>query len=369
MITKSNFGGAQRYVYDLATALPREMFDVAVAMGGSGVLADKLHERSIRTIAIPSLTRDVNILKDSASFRELLAIFRAERPDIVHVNSSKIGGLGALAGRITGIPRIIFTAHGWAWNEPGRSIFERTAIIATSWITVLLAHKTIAVSSAVHTEGRRLVLLYKKIVLVKNGIRPIEFLSRTAARDHLAAHTKTMLGNETFVVGTIAELNKNKGLRYAVDACATLAKANPKFRFIIIGEGEDRASLTEQILHRGASGQIFLPGFIDNAARHLKAFDCFLLPSLKEGLPYVLLEAGQAQLAVVATRTGGIPDLITHQSTGLLVSPRDALGLAQAIEALINNPAERARLANALNAKVVSKFSLEHMVEKTIALY
>jgi glycosyltransferase involved in cell wall biosynthesis len=369
VITKSNFGGAQKYVYDLATNLPSDTFDVAVALGGTGTLVKKLHAQNIRVIAIPSLSRDIHVRKDLSSFKELLRIFHTERPDVVHLNSSKIGGLGALAAYITRIPRTIFTAHGWAWHEPHRSFAERIAIKIASWITIMLAHKTIAVSEVIQKEAR-LPFVHNRIVVIKNGISSVEFLSRTLARDHLGAHAKTSLGYETFVIGTIAELHISKGLTYAIEACALFVKSNPKFRYFIIGEeGAQRMALEAQIARHGLKNQILIAGVVDDAVRYLKAFDCFLLPSLKEGLPYGLIEAGLAGLPVVATQTGGIPDVITHNVNGLLVEPRNAAGIAQAIKTLSNDPALRTRLGTALHRKVLSEFSLENMIKETIALY
>ena len=100
VITKSNWGGAQRYVYDLATNLPRDRFEVIVACGGSGTLITRLKESGVRVIPLGKLGRDISLGDDLGSFFSLLRILRTEHPDILHLNSSKAGGLGALAGRI-----------------------------------------------------------------------------------------------------------------------------------------------------------------------------------------------------------------------------------------------------------------------------
>lgn len=97
VITKSNWGGAQRYVYDLATGLPKDHFAISVACGGQGLLKDKLEIAGIKIIPIPYFQRDINITKEFYSFVELIKIFRTEKPDIIHLNSSKAGVIGALA--------------------------------------------------------------------------------------------------------------------------------------------------------------------------------------------------------------------------------------------------------------------------------
>src|SRR3989338_454048 len=115
VITKANWGGAQRYVYDLATAAKEAGHEVAVAVGGTGILTKRLQEASIRTIELPLRQRRTFLLDlfTFGSLFSLIRVFRAERPDVVHLNSAKAGGLGGLAARLAGVPRIIFTAHGW----------------------------------------------------------------------------------------------------------------------------------------------------------------------------------------------------------------------------------------------------------------
>jgi len=109
VITKSNWGGAQRYVYDIATNMPRDRFELVVAAGGDGVLIDKLKSAGIQTIAIRALDRDISIIKEILSFFSLLAIYRRERPSVIHANSSKAGGIAATAAWIykilSGAPR------------------------------------------------------------------------------------------------------------------------------------------------------------------------------------------------------------------------------------------------------------------------
>ena len=117
-ITKSNFGGAQRYVFDLAKAAQEHEHDVSVLCGGDGLLASKLKAKNINVITLDKLERDISITKEISSFFQILKFLREEKPDIFHINSSKMGGLGGLAGRLTGVKKIIFTNHGWAFNEP-----------------------------------------------------------------------------------------------------------------------------------------------------------------------------------------------------------------------------------------------------------
>ena len=368
VITKSNFGGAQKYVYDLATNMPKDKFDIAVALGGSGLLAQKLQEKGIRVLAISSLTRDLNTTSDLSAFFELFAIFRNEKPDIVHLNSAKAGGVGALAARLCGVHKIIFTAHGWAFNEE-RPFWQKLIIKFFSWITMILSHKTIAVSDAVKNDIKNWPLINDKIVVIKNGIKEPKFYTKETAREKLLSLVGAPHTPDTFIIGTIAELHKSKGLQYAIEAFADLAQRDSNLRYFILGGGDEKEHLDMLVRHYGLQERVFLVGFIEDAARFLPAFNVFILPSTTEALGLVLLEAGHAKLPVIASNVGGIPEIIEDGITGILVPPRNLKGLADAIKKLIESPALRMSLGTALHKKVNSTFSSEKALSTTLALY
>ena len=169
VITKSNWGGAQRYVYDLATALPQDQFEVSVAFGQPGLLALKLKAASITVHPIYSLERNMSFIADMKSFFELRRLFHTEQPDVVHLNSSKAAGIGALAARLAGVPRIIFTAHGWPFWEQRNSV-SRGLIYFFSWLTALLSHKIIVVSDYDLEVEKKMPLIARKTIHIYNGI-------------------------------------------------------------------------------------------------------------------------------------------------------------------------------------------------------
>lgn len=331
VITKSNWGGAQRYVFDLATNLPKSDFsaqggpssgwDVAVAFGQRGLLASKLQRAGIKTHDISAMQRDVALWADVQSFFELYRLFKKEKPDVVHLNSSKAGGLGALAARFAGVQKIIFTAHGWPFWER-RSGPARAAIWFGSWVTVLLCHRVIVVSNYDLEVARRMPLTSgKKVVRIYNGIDSnfsLELQSGNYVRDFFP--------KGVHITGTIGELNKNKNQIELIEE----AKNNPNMYVAICGDGENRVFLKKKIEEYGLDKRVKLFGFVE-PRMVLRGFDTFALPSLKEGLPYVLLEARAAGLPIIANRVGGVSEI--------------------------------------LDAKDMSEFSLERMVQKTIALY
>lgn len=368
VITKSNFGGAQKYVFDLATGLPKDQFDVAVALGGSGILIQKLQAENIRVLPIFSLARDVNPLSDITTFFELWRMFRKEKPDVAHLNSAKAGGVGAISAHLAGVQKIIFTAHGWAFNEE-RPMWQKLIIKFFSWITVILSHETIAVSDAVKNNTKKWPLVADKIFVIKNGIKEPSFLLRNEARLHLFAKANIHVPENAFIVGTIAELHKSKGLTYAIEAFTKLMPENPNLYYFILGGGEEKERLETLVGLHNLQGRVFLLGFVDDASRYLKAFDIFLLPSMTEGLALVLLEAGLAGLPVVASRIGGIPEVIEDKNTGLLVPTRDSDAIALANQNLMTDRSLAKRFGEALRERVLAKFPLSRVLKDTISLY
>jgi glycosyltransferase involved in cell wall biosynthesis len=147
-----------------------------------------------------------------------------------------------------------------------------------------------------------------------------------------------------------------------------LVKEFPALRFVIIHDGQLRTKLEAQVRDLGLENHVFFTGTIENAARLLPAFDAFVLPSKSEAFAYVLLEAGQAKLPVVATRVGGVPDIIEDGANGLLVAPDDILALTKALRTIITDTALRDKLANAHFEK--SKlFTLKKMIKETENIY
>ncbi|MFH1170605.1 MAG: glycosyltransferase [Candidatus Vogelbacteria bacterium] len=386
VITKGNWGGAQRYVYDLATNLPKRQFEITVAVGEGEILSARLAEAEIKTIFLPHLGRDVRAGHDWKSFFSLLKLFRHERPDIIHLNSSKAGILGALAGRIYNLLQatsyklqatIIFTAHGWAFNE-NRSWLARAVIAILHWLTILLAHRTIVVADATRRQMHHFPLARRRMMVIRNGLAEINFLDRPNARWKLLGDQAAARGHSWWL-GTISELHKNKGLEYLIQAIALWhsravlgSSQRPplvSLTVIIIGEGEERVNLERLIKELKLENTVFLLGRKENASQYLKAFDIFTLTSITEAFPYTILEAGAAGLPIVASGVGGIPEIIKSMESGILVKPHAPSEIVKALEFLLAHPAKTAQFGRTLHDRVTKEFSTVRMVKETIAVY
>lgn len=360
VITKSNWGGAQRYVYDMATSLPKDAFDVAVAAGGDGPLLQKLSQAGIRTISLPAVKNEASFSALYRAYRALKETIASEKPDIVHLNSSLASMAGSAAGRICKVPLVIFTSHGWAFNS-GFGALKRFGARMLHWITILLSDKTIAVSEAVKEQMMSMPFAAKKMRIVRLGIATPDLVSREEARRLLH------IPEQAFAIGTIAELHPVKGLSYALEAVKSLPF---EASYLIIGAGDEEKKLLDMIdRDESLKRRVRLAGFVPQAADLLKAFDIFLLPSISEALGYVIIEAAHAGVPAIASRVGGIPEVIADRETGLLVPPKNPSLMREAIEECYFNADFRTLCARAAKEKAEREFSLGRMVEETMQTY
>ena len=335
VVTKSVGGGAQKYVYDLASRLPSKGFRVGVIAGGEGALAQKLRAGGIPYRAIFHFQRDVAFFKEIAAGIEIARLLLTIRPRVLHASSPKAAGITGAAAALCRLltffryhPTMIMTVHGWTFQET-RPAWQRFFIRFFSRATALFYHHIIIISRAdYHAALRERIAPARKLVLIPHGIDADDysFLSRDEARAALPAH----INNALFLVGSIGEWTANKNYAALIEAVKIIVNKNPDVRCVLFGWGEQKKLLANCIHRHNLTRHVFLIEGVTDAARYLKAFDVFVLPSLKEGLPYVLLEAQCAGVPIVATAVGGIPDIV-NKTNGILVPPARPDLLAEAI--------------------------------------
>jgi len=363
IITKSNFGGAQKYVYELSKKMKSDGYNIVAAFGGDGPLKEKLQNEDVRTIEIESLHRDINIFSDFKVFWKIIKIIKKEKPDVVHLNSSKVGAIGSIAARFCFTPRIIFTIHGLAFNED-RGIISKNIIKLINHIAIFYSHKSIAVSENVKKNILEIPLSFiikNKVIVIKNGIDEIDFIQRNESRDFISNKIGQNIDNKK-IIGTIAELHQIKGINYLIDAAKIITKKELELIFVVFGEGDERKELEKHINENNLNDHFYLLGFVDNAPKYLKGVDLFVLPSLYEALALVILEAKQAGIKIAASNTGGIPEAISNYKKVTLFEPKNVDDMSEKICSIIKKDFE---LSNETN----SDDSLDTMYRKTIEAY
>ena len=194
-------------------------------------------------------------------------------------------------------------------------------------------------------------------------------LAHARAAPPVNLHEAFWLPHQAPVVGNVAALVPHKGQRHLIEAAQLVVREVPDARFIILGEGELREQLERQVRDHHLEKHVLLPGFRTDVLGCIKSFDLFVMSSVTEGLGTSLLDAMACSRAIVATRAGGIPEIVEDGQTGVLVPPRDHAAMAHAIVRLLKDPDERRRLGEAGFARVNERFTVERMVEETAQIY
>jgi len=356
VITQSSWGGAQKYVFDLAMGF-KEEFEVLVAFGGEGQLQERLQQAGIRTNRLKNLVREIHPWRDLLGWWEIYRLIRKEQPDIVHTNSSKVEILGNLAAWLAGTKKIVFTAHGFVFNEE-LGFCKKFFFVFWEKLAGILANQIICVSDFDKRSAlKNRIVSKKKLYVIHNGIEISKEKMLCAKRE-----------DDKIIIGTIANFYRNKGLEFLVQAAAKLNEKLPNLEFWVAGDGGERQSI-ETIIEKYQLDNFKLLGFQERQYDFLRQLDIFVLPSLKEGLPYVILEALLLGLPVVASRVGGIPEIITDGENGFLVEPKNVQMLAEKIEILLKNGQLRAKFAQRGQDRVRTHFSLERMIRETKDVY
>lgn len=370
VITQADKGGAQTYVELLA-----RHFQGAIAAGSE---KDQLFKDAgaagIKTFRLKHLKRKISPWHDALAVFEMASLLKKENPDIVHLNSTKAGLLGSMAGVLAKIHppfsdsaaensgfKIIFTAHGFAFSEPRALIFRRALIFLEKFAS-LFRDFIIAGSEADRASAiKNGIIGAKKIATVYNGLPPLNFLARDEARAQLG------LPQSVIVCGNIANFYHTKGQDILIDAVAMLPpEILDKTVFLLFGDGPELEKCRQKIKSLGLESSFRLPGQIQNASSYLKALDVFILPSRKEGLPFSILEAMQAGRPIVASRVGGVPEALGN--AGLLTDSSSRDDLAEALVKIIRDKLLREKLGEEALLRS-SLFSQEKMLRQIAEIY
>jgi glycosyltransferase involved in cell wall biosynthesis len=371
LVTQSEFGGAQRFIYRLITNLDLAKYDILVAAGPEGNNADgllfNLKKDGFKNVSLKFLKRNINPIIDFLGLIEVFNLIKKEKPDTVFLCSTKAGILGSIAGRLAGAGKTIYRIGGWTFNDPWPEWKKKLYI----WLEKKTAKfKDFIVNNAESDRQQAISLGIKpkrEIVTIYNGIGNLDFLKKESARAEIFKRIPDVKNatENTKIIGTVANFYPPKGLEYLIEAANILKESDAKF--IIIGEGQERANL-EGLIEKYNLENVFLTGVLPEAWKYLKAFDIFVLPSVKEGFPWTLIEAMAAEIPVVATGVGAIPEILTSsvesEENGILISPGEPQQIVEAIELLLKDEELIKLLVSRAEKSVAEKFSLSKMVKE-----
>ncbi len=350
-------GGAEKALVDLALRLDRSRFNVTVvATRATGNYQPLLEAAGVRTLVVERDSRWQS--------HKMLGLVRFMRQQPVHILHTHLFGAntwGRVLGRLARVPVIVAHEH---WSSKAKR---------EVWVDRLLYRLTDRILVPSHAS--------KQLVMEMEGI-PARYLDVTyngvdisrfrPGAEAAAVRQELGIAPEDVVIGTVGRLSADKGgqddLLWAV---SELRKSHPQARLLIIGDGPLRPDLEKYATQLGMldTGAALFTGTRNDVDRLLGAMDVFVLPSHKEALPIAVLEAMAMCLPVIATRVGGVPEVVQDGTTGLLVEPGDRPALRDALARLVSDPALARCLGACGQARVHAHFTVDKMVRHVEQLY
>ena len=358
VVTQAHWGGVQEFLVHLAKDLKAEGREVLLACGGDGDLWTAADRAGIPTRRLAHLVQPIAPFEDLRAVFELKRLINEFKPDAIHLNSSKAGVVGSLAARLSKTkPWVVYRIGGGSFLEPMSAFKKWIYRVSEQWTAGL---KDIIIT--VHPGDEKLAKRYgirprHTRTTVANGLDVPNFIARLKTRE--AARAELGIPEHAFVFGSISNAYATKGLHGYLNVLAKVLDEDRNTTAVIIGDGPEFASLQVQKSALGLE-RVVLAGWRNAASTFIPAFDVFVLPSRKEGMPWVLLEAMAAGIPSIATDVGACRWMLTGSKfgdAGLIIPPEDPLSLYEVLRRLRTNPAEREALARGARQSVTERFS------------
>ena len=345
----------------LSKLVGRADIDLSVILLNEGRL-----EEEIDALGIPVRVFPESQWGSGKIFRELVREFKQSNIHIIHTHKYKDTILAAPAAKLCGIPHVVRTVHGL--REPFQglqslkmSIYKAIERIAHRYYVDSIIGVSSQIERTYKAEGERF-----RVTCIRNGI---DLDGRSIQTDRWRTRNELGIDSETCLIGTIGRLTPVKGIPYLLEAARMLLLQGANVKVLVVGEGSIRSDLMTQTRDLGISKDVVFLGHREDTDALLQALDIFALPSLSEGIPMALLEAMAASRAVVASRVGGVPEIVEDGTEGFLVESMDVNGLAEKCLRLIQSPELAQKMGQAARARVERNFSAENMAHQVALLY
>ena len=368
-VIEATTAGVRRYVtYLLQHRPPDWHMEVACPALREDNFGDTAFTDDVQRLGVPlhylALQRSIG-LADFTAARQLAAVVRHGRFDLIHTHSSKAGFIGRLVARVVGVP-VVHTPNGLYFL--GQSGLKRRFYLTLEQLAGCVTTGLIAVS-----QGERDVILAHhlaradRVCVIQNGIDIQQVHRQAQLPEAQPLRVELGLDGTRPLIGAAGRLVPQKNPLAFVRAAAQVMQTVPGARFVWCGDGELRAEVEQ--LARQINVPLITTGHQENSAAIMCAFDVFVLPSIYEGLPFALLEAMTLGIPVVATDIVGTHEIVSDQQTGWLTAPQDEAALARAICDALLHDAKAQQLARAGQQLVETRFSVERMAAAHVELY
>ncbi|MDA2929734.1 glycosyltransferase family 4 protein [Acidobacteria bacterium AH-259-O06] len=338
----------------------------ALACAPEGRLQELIRSAGMQFHPIRNFVSELAPLKDLHALWQLDRLLARERFDIVHTHNSKAGFLGRLTARKNRVPIIIHTVHGFAFHEE-QNFFYRRLFIVLERAAARWCDRMIVISQPMMDWAQReRIAPPEKLVKIYSGIEVERFRTQPVPAE---LKKRLGIGSEDTVIGVVSKLWDGKGHEVLMEAVEQLLHRGHRVKLLIVGEGYLEQKLKEKVKRLDIETSVIFTGFWSNVPEITAILDISALPSFYEGMGRVVLEAMAASKPVVATRVGGLTELVEDQVTGYLVPPGDVDVLAERLERLITRPNLRREMGEQGARRVRKEHSAAKMVEMIHEVY
>jgi glycosyltransferase involved in cell wall biosynthesis len=372
IIGRLNVGGPAIHVVNLCGGLSQTRYDQLLVIGSEspeeGSMLDYALSRGVQPYVIPEIVTAFSLTPaDVKALVKLHALIRRERPHIVHTHTAKAGFLGRLAARLAGVPIIVHTFHGHVlhgYYGPVKNELLRRVEQSLAWFTDRIVTVSEQVKSDLVGYG---VAAEDKVTVMPLGFDLEPFLNSHAQRGEF--RRELGFGANIKLVGIVGRIFPIKNHGLFLESAARISAQEATVRFVIVGDGVLRPELKRQARDLGIADRVLFTGWRRDLPRIYADLDILVVSSDNEGTPVSAIEAMAAGCPVVATRVGGLPDLIDDQRTGRLVPPHDANALASAVLDILRNPERAWELGRNAMELVRKRFTVTRLIGDIDHLY
>lgn len=330
-VLESKYGGAVTGVNDLVVLLDKERFDVIFIYLGGDPACDNHFEKAGFKVSYLSAGKHMDQFHPEIVFK-LVKILKNNKIDLLHCHAHKATQYGAIAGLFVSKVRIIAHVHGL-----GRSARFIRKLGNFLFLWRINRFLTVAASVKEDMIKSNWRIPASKVGVLENSVDYDKFAHVDVTKNQI--RRKLNIPQETFVFGAVGRLVPTKGLSYLIDAFGRVKEEFPSAFLLLVGQGSEEQSCRLQAEKLGLTECVCFAGFQKEIEKVFRAMDVFVISSIAEGMPRVLLEAKAAGLPCIATKVGGIPEVIDEKG-GILVEARDSEALGEAMKAMMRKSPE-----------------------------
>lgn len=358
-------GGMRVHVTTLLRNMDRKRYSLMVACPRNTIVDGDLLSLGIKLFYV-NIGEGINPLVHVKSFLHLMRIMKENSIQVVHCHGARAGIIGRAAAILTGTPVIIYTVHNFVYQGTakgwGKWLLSRAERLFQPTTSKYIVVSRALAAEMIKNEG----IPAAKINVVYNGVNLDNF---NIIQDCVKKKEQLGLNPHAVIIGTAGRLIATKGVFYFIKAARLVREKFPVTQFLVVGEGPERPALLKLVKNLEMENHILFLGYRTDLPAILPLISVFVVPTISEGQSIVTLEAMAARRPIVAFETGGIPELLHHYRTGILVREKDSRYLAKGIIEVLENPLLAGKIANRARYMVEKKFRQETMIQRTEEIY